>query len=399
MRSRRVIVTDAEQRAALAVVRSLGRAGHAVMVVGHQSDALAKASRFAAARETIANPFLAPETFTDDVARLVRAWHADVVVPVAEQSHLALLPRRERLAPAVVAAGSADAFLRASDKDAVLATASRLGLHVPRQVIVAGPGAASQGPSDPLEFPVVLKPARSVAGGRHFSVLHARDADEYRDRLASLPGDAFPVLVQQRIVGRGQGVFLLIWNGALVATFAHRRLREMPPSGGASVLSESIAADPELVRLSRELLTALGWQGVAMVEFKVESATGRAFVMEINPRFWGTTQLAIDAGVDFPALLVSASTGDRLNEPPAYRTGVRLRQWWADVDHLITRLRHSPAALSLPVDAPDTRRVVGEFLTWRPASRCRFDAWRLDDPGPFLRDSLTWLRGRLRRSP
>jgi predicted ATP-grasp superfamily ATP-dependent carboligase len=395
MRSRRVIVTDAEQRAALAVVRSLGRAGHAVLVAGHQADALAKASRFAAARETIANPFLAPETFTDDVARLVRDWRADVVVPVAEQSHLALLPRRERLAPAVVAAGSADAFMRVSDKDTVLATASRLGLHVPRQVIVSGPDAASQGPAPP-EFPVVLKPARSIAGGRHFSVLHARDAEEYRDRLASLPGDAFPVLVQQRIVGRGQGVFLLIWNAAVVATFAHRRLREMPPSGGASVLSESIAADPELVRLSVQLLTALGWQGVAMVEFKVETATDRPFVMEINPRFWGTTQLAIDAGVDFPALLVAASTGDRLNEPPVYRTGVRLRQWWADVDHLVTRLRHSPAALSLPADAPDARRVVGEFLTWRSDSR--FDAWRFDDPKPFLRDSLTWLRGRLRRS-
>ncbi|MEO8623419.1 MAG: ATP-grasp domain-containing protein [bacterium] len=389
-------MTDSEQRAALAVVRSLGRAGHEVMAVGHKEKALAKASRYASAREMVANPFTEPARFTDDIVALVARWNADVVLPVAEQSHLALLPHRERLAPAVVAAGSVDAFHRVSDKDLVLATAARLGIHVPGQVHVPDRDAARRLEHEAvLEFPVVIKPARSVVGGNHFSVLHARDASEFRERIASLPDHAFPLLVQQRIVGRGQGIFLLVWNGDLVASFAHRRLREMPPSGGASVLSESIRADSELVRLSRALLDELGWQGVAMVEFKVETATGRAFLMEINGRFWGTTQLSIDAGVDFPALLVAAASGDVLQSPPSYREGVRLRQWWGDVDYLITRLRHSATKLSLPQDAPSNRRVLSEFLRWSAASR--FDAFRLDDPMPFLRDSSAWLRGRLKR--
>jgi predicted ATP-grasp superfamily ATP-dependent carboligase len=395
-RRRRVIVTDSEQRAALAVVRSLGRAGHEVMAVGHKAQALAKASRFACAHEMVANPFSEPGQFTNDIAALVTRWNADVVLPVAEQSHLALLPHRERLAPAIVAAGSFEAFRRVSDKDLVLATAATLGIHVPRQVLVPDPDRARRLETDgALEFPVVIKPARSVVGGNHFSVLHARDVTEFRARLASLPDHAFPLLVQQRIVGRGQGIFLLVWSGELVASFAHRRLREMPPSGGASVLSESIHADAELVRLSRALLDELGWQGVAMVEFKVETATGRAFLMEINGRFWGTTQLSIDAGVDFPALLVAATCGDALQAPATYREGVRLRQWWGDVDYLITRLRHSPTKLSLPQDAPSNRRVLSEFLRWNTASR--FDAFRLDDPKPFLRDSVAWIRGRLGR--
>ena len=393
---RRVIVTDAEQRAALAVVRSLGRAGHVVMAVGHKSNALAKASRHASASETVANPFAEPDRFADNIAGLVATWNADVVVMVAEQSHLALLPHRERLAPAILAAGDYDAFRRVSDKDLVLATAARIGIHVPHQLLVADRGAAQRSELDSaLEFPVVIKPARSVVGSRHFSVLHARSVDEYRERIASLPDAAFPLLVQQRIVGHGQGVFLLVWGGSLVASFAHRRLREMPPSGGASVLSESIRADDQLVRLSRQLVAELEWQGVAMVEFKVETSTGHAYLMEINGRFWGTTQLAIDAGVDFPALLVSAAMGDAPTTPPAYREGVRLRQWWGDVDHLITRLRHSPEKLSLPLDAAGNWRVLRAFLAWPSGSS--FDSFRLDDPRPFLRDSAAWLRGRLRR--
>ncbi len=366
------------------------------MAVGHQAKALAKSSRYASAHAIVADPFAAPTEFTNDIAALVAQWKADIVLPVTEQSNLALLPQRERVAPAIVAAGSYAAFQRVSDKELVLATAARLGMHVPRQVLAPTRAAAQRLDSDAaLAFPVVIKPARSVVGGDHFKVLHARDVDEYRERLASLPDHAFPLLVQQRIVGRGQGIFLLVWGGELVASFAHRRLREMPPSGGASVLSESIPADAELLRLSRALLEELGWQGVAMVEFKVETATGRAFIMEINGRFWGTTQLAIDAGVDFPALLVSATVGAALPAAPNYRAGLQLRQWWGDVDYLIARLRHSPARLSLPPDAPGRRRVLGEFLSWR--SNRSLDAFRLYDPWPFLRDSAEWLRGKLRR--
>src|SRR5678815_1154177 len=92
--------------------------------------------------------------------------------------------------------------------------------------------------------------------------------------------------------------------------FAHRRIREKPPSGGVSVLSESVAADPETVRKSLALLSALDWNGTAMVEYKQDRVTGQRYLMEINGRFWGSLQLAIDAGVDFPALLVAAALGE-----------------------------------------------------------------------------------------
>ena len=51
---------------------------------------------------------------------------------------------------------------------------------------------------------------------------------------------------------------------------------------------------------------------VAMVEYKLDAATGTAYLMEINGRFWGSLQLAIDAGVDFPLLLVRCALGERV---------------------------------------------------------------------------------------
>jgi predicted ATP-grasp superfamily ATP-dependent carboligase len=48
-----------------------------------------------------------------------------------------------------------------------------------------------------------------------------------------------PTLIQRRVDGEGQGVFALMNKGQPVALFAHRRLREKPPSGGVSVLREA----------------------------------------------------------------------------------------------------------------------------------------------------------------
>ena len=109
------------------------------------------------------------------------------------------------------------------------------------------------------------------------------------------------MLLQERIEGPGVGVFVCCDRGEPVALFAHRRLREKPPSGGVSVLCESAAARSDRRATSAtRLLQALDWRGVAMVEFKRDLRDGSLRLMEINGRFWGSLQLAIDAGVEFP---------------------------------------------------------------------------------------------------
>jgi predicted ATP-grasp superfamily ATP-dependent carboligase len=205
-----------------------------------------------------------------------------------------------------------------------------------------------------------------------------------------LPEAAYPILLQRRIVGPGSGIFLLVWDGKLVASFAHRRLREKPPAGGVSVYSESVPADPMLVEQGFRLLCHFGWQGVAMLEFKTDRSTGRRYLMEVNGRLWGSLQLAVDAGVDFPALLVGCALGDT-PVSPGYRVGMRNRWWWGDVDHLLTRLRRSAADLGLPPGAPSRGQVLLDFLrVWRPGDRN--EILRLTDPMPFVRETLGWLR-------
>lgn len=387
-----VVVTDGEQRSALAVVRSLGRAGHRVVVTSERRRSLAGASRWAAESVLTPSPLREPERAAEAWGALCRRTGARVLLPVTDAGMLAGFAVAEANPDVRIPPGTREAYLRASDKAAVAEAGERVGLPVPGQVTVRS--AAERPELSAIPWPVVVKPARSVvmdpAGRRiKLGVAYARDAAELGRRLAAIPAEGFPVLVQRRVEGTGVGVFLLPGPGGPMV-FAHRRLRERPPTGGVSTLRESIAADPDLVARATALLADLGWAGLAMVECKVDRE-GRPWLMEVNARFWGSLQLAVDAGADFPARLVRQLEGADPGPAPACRTGVRSRWWWGDVDHLLARFRRPEEDAWLPPGTPGRWRTLREVL--RPFERGRTgEVLRLDDPAPFLVETLAWLR-------
>ena len=391
-----VLVTDGEQRAALAVVRSLGRAGHRVIVASARRNSLAGWSRYAAHTVEVPDPLAAPEAFTASLIAAAQHWRPDVVLPMTDAALRSLLPVRRELI-GVIPFGPADVVRRAADKPEVLRLAETLGLHVPRQIVLTQPDEATDSALASLSWPIVVKPGSSVSGGPggqiKLGVSWAHDMGQLRTITRSLPASAYPVLLQERVEGPGTGVFLLRWDGRTIAAFAHERIREKPPSGGVSVCSVSVTPDRDLVVHAEALLAALEWQGPAMVEFKRDARTGTAYLMEVNGRFWGSLQLAVDAGVDFPRILVDAALGRPLSAPPTWQSGVRMRWWWGEVDHVIARLRHTgdPAA-----PAGSRLEVLRNFLL--PGHGTRNEVLRWRDPGPAFREAIDWFAS-VRRRP
>jgi predicted ATP-grasp superfamily ATP-dependent carboligase len=273
--------------------------------------------------------------------------------------------------------------------------AVREGVSIPDTIFVPD-GDVDQVLGGINAFPVVVKPGCSlVREGRQWkktSVCYADSREElqrlYRDKsyLRS------PSLIQQRVIGEGQGLFVLMQEGVPLGMFAHRRLRERPPSGGVSVLRESIALPNPMVEATLKLLQRVKWHGVAMVEFKVDAGNSKPLLMEINGRFWGSLQLAIDAGVNFPFLLLNMAMGKSETLPEnGYRVGVKSRWLLGDLDQLVMRLTKSDRALNLPPGAPSKLRSLVSF--------CRFferdlfyEVEDLDDCGPSFLEILRYVR-------
>jgi predicted ATP-grasp superfamily ATP-dependent carboligase len=381
----RILITDGNDRAALAAARSLVRAGHVVCVTAPKPVSLAGVSRRVRARALPTDALSDPAGYAAQVRRVAEQEGTTILLPMTDPSLEAMLEQRAALPREVVLPfPDLTVYRSASDKARVLTLAPSCGFAVPESRIVTSPGRIDEA-VPPTFFPAVVKPHRSVVSvgnsRRKLTVTPVANAAECRRALAALPASAFPVLVQRWVSGVGEGLFALRWGGRIVALFAHRRLREKPPAGGVSVYRESIALDERLVRPGVRLLEALDWQGVAMIECKRDIETGRHVVMEVNGRFWGSLQLAIDAGVDFPALLVRCAVGEQVPECRDYRIGVRSRWFWGDVDHLLLRLR----------DGGGSRlEAVRDFLS-ACMRRDRSEVWRWADPLPFAVETLQWL--------
>lgn len=391
---KRILVTDGDQRASLAVVRSLGRAGHLVFSCSGTAGSISGGSRYVQAEYAVADPLADPTRYASDIVELMRAHDVDALIPMTEAALLALLPMRDQVQGVLIPFTNIDTFQRISDKAAVLDAALKVGIAIPAQYKLLSAADSRTLNLSGVTFPVVVKPVRSIAGSRgdrlKLSVQHAASEDDLVRILSGTDPRAYPLLIQQRVVGPGIGVFLLVWDGEIVASFSHRRLRERPPSGGVSVYRESIPMDNVLLERSCALLREFGWEGVAMIEYKVDEQTGVPYLMEINGRFWGSLQLAVDAGVDFPNLLIEAAGGRGPAPVTKYKEGIRLRWFWGEVDHLIARLCSSNDELALPQGSPSRWAALRDFF--RRDSNDMGEILRWDDPKPFLRESIHWFR-------
>jgi predicted ATP-grasp superfamily ATP-dependent carboligase len=390
-----VFVTDGNLRSTLAVVRSLGRAGITVGVGDTRRESLAGGSKYC--RESLAypSPLHEPLGFQQFLLKELVPHGYRFLLATSDLTVQLVAPLRQALAPRVCLLVEDEARLRlVQDKAALLCLAQSQDVDVPRFVCTSVREqilhfAASAG------YPVVIKPRCSrlwIDGQwRNGSVQYAHTPRELLDRWEESHRSIPLPMVQERIEGEGRGVFLCMWNGEVKAAFCHRRLREKPPWGGVSVLSESIAPEKDIVDRSARLLRAAGWSGPAMVEYKMDVRDGKPKLMEINARYWGSLQLAIASGADFPLLHYRLAQGE---DPPAqmdYRTGVRCRWLLGDLDSLLTRLRLPEKKRCLLRDTESRLRACAEFLCFRGRD-LRYDVFSADDSRPGWLECEQYLR-------
>jgi len=376
----RALVLDGDTRAALAIVRSLGRRGIHVTVASEASSSLAGSSRWCSERLVYPCPCSSARLFVDwliptlaDKPDTVLFTTSDVTTSIVGKSRLSLPPAARALLP------PQKSLVLAMNKSATIDLAARLGVPAPKSVEFHRKGSIDV---SRVRFghPVVVKASQSDLPHR-FGTTYAHDPDELRLVLQEVLVDSPSALVQEVIAGEGTAIFALFDSGEPLVTFAHRRLIEKPPWGGVSVLSESIEPPPDTLRLALGMLSELGWHGVAMVEFKRAKA-GVPCLMEINPRFWGSLQLAIRSGVDFPYLAFQLAMGQAVEAPVTRRA---VNRWvLGEMDSLTTTL------LSGSPGRSRMRDCLSHLWSLRHGPCCEVE--RLGDLWPALYEYASWLR-------
>jgi predicted ATP-grasp superfamily ATP-dependent carboligase len=316
-------VTDGLLRKSVVVCQSLGR--HGVSVSAGSTTRLSPTFFSRHCRKTLVYPSPAsqPVAFAERLLEYLRKEPHDVLIPTDDASVAACARYRgdfERVTRLPLPQAPQLAY--GLDKARVMQLAERLGIPHPQTRLPASVDEVAA-LAEQISEPLVIKP-RGSSGGRGLAYV-GRDDDISEAWLAV--HREYPLPMLQRRVASGPKfdvAVLMDERGHAVASFVQRELRHFPVRDGLSTMQESVWR-PDLVERAVTLLRAIGWYGLAEVEFMEDSNTGETLLFEVNPRFWASIQLAITCGVDFPYLLYQLAMGRRISDTHVYTLGRRCR--------------------------------------------------------------------------
>lgn len=382
-----VLVLDANQRSALAVIRSLGNQKDcAILAADDLPIAIGGSSTYCSRYFESPSSANSPLDYLSWLQNLLTQHSVDYIFPVTEITSQLLLMNPTSTGSSQLPFASLETVMALASKDELVKLANSADIKTPNSLFFSC--AQEVNPSDIRTYPVVIKPNLSRLWlGDHWlstTVQIAYSEMELIHYLASSEWlQAHGFMLQEFIPGSGAGLFALYNKGDPIAFFSHKRLREKPPQGGVSVLSESVPLNASLLEPAKRLLSHAHWHGVAMVEFRI-TPEGTPYLMEVNTRFWGSLQLAIDAGVDFPKMLYQITLGETLTPLNQYSIGVKLRWLLGDLDSLYLVLKSRRYSLTYKISR------IFNFLS--PSLRTRHEVNRWGDLGPALTELRQYFK-------
>ena len=328
-----VLVSQNWGRIGYNVVRSLGRRGLTVVVGTDKFGGTAPLSKYASARFRHPLPNSETAAFLDSIKTALVQYAPRVYLPLGDDTYVVArhLSQLEDSGVAIPVAPF-ETIRTLYKKNEAMALATSLGIPTPETIVPTCK-------EDIIGFcrqygsPIVLKCLSASASRGVFYF----NADQIRQCNGDLPHpklDFGNFLLQQYVRGVGYGVSLLFNQGQLRAKFTHKRLRERFRAGGMSTLRTGVV-NPVLEEYAERLLEAVGFHGVAMVEFKHDDKSGETWLLEVNPRFWGSLSLAIQSGVDFPYLLYRMATDGDISPVTRYETGKVVKWILGDLSRIL----------------------------------------------------------------
>lgn len=297
---KKVLIISCDFRKAYPVVESLRKLGFNILagIINYNILFTEALSRYVNNIIRIANPYSSEEAYIVSVIKAVKMYDIDIIVPIGFIDFMTLSKYKSVLEDYVtVPVEDYEKMRYVSNKWALQNFARKMKILYPKTLLLKSgvDNIVINKFVDDAGLPLVIKGL-----GDSSKPLLVSNREVLTDMICKLKED---VLLQEFIPGFGTGYFCLSYNGEPLAEFMHKRIQEVKPLGGASVKACSYF-DENLLELGRRIIKGLKWTGVIMLEFKKEVERGSYYLLEINPKFWGSLELAYRAGIDFPKYLV-----------------------------------------------------------------------------------------------
>jgi predicted ATP-grasp superfamily ATP-dependent carboligase len=378
---RRVLITDGEARAALAACRALRSAGYEVDAVASEGPAAVHWSRSCSGRLWAPDPRVDRAAFVDSLSEFLARRRYDLLLPGSDAALLAISEDRDRLSQLVtLGLPGHQAVLRCLSKIAAFAVSAATELAAPPTEVCRTLDEAREAVTE-IGFPLVVKPRMSARPeGMGLHQRSSRRVSSESELAATIEDFGMPILVQPCLRGPVHSLGGVVTDQGLVAAAHSRYVRTWPPDAGNVSCSVSLPLPAQLREAAATFLDRLGFRGIFELEL-MQKPDGNLGLIDLNPRVYGSLELAVHAGASLPAIWC-----DSLLEEPVVseirdaRAGVWYRWEDADVRYALSRLRSGAVRDVVPVLRP--RRGTAHAF------------FRLSDPGPLFARVISAVRGR-----
>lgn len=352
-----------------------------VFVADEHSAGMCQGSRFPS-KKLIYHSFYKDESqFIHDIQQISQKYHCSFLFPSHDETEIIARHRTQFDKKILIPVSTSDKIQLANDKLKIAKHAQKFHLPIPKTVLYDPECSFND-----IPFPVVLKLRRSNSAKGVFYPTTREDIHTVATQCIlkyKLSPERFPI-IQEKVTGEGWGVSCLYWEGKRLAFFTHKRLREKTLTGGTSTARISLR-NPIIEEIAFKLLDTIEWHGLAMVEFKFNPDTQEAWIIEVNPRLWGSIYLAVISGVDFPAWLYLAATKGPKPVKELFKgqcEGVIARWYLGEIIYAIQMIQKGKIKEALKCMSPFPLNHLDDF--------------HLDDPGAFIGELVYYATSFLR---
>ncbi|RBW70188.1 ATP-grasp domain-containing protein [Bacillus taeanensis] len=149
------------------------------------------------------------------------------------------------------------------------------------------------------------------------------------------------------------------------------------------------------MKLQKKIVQALDWTGILMIEFKGITEED-AYFMEVNGRPWGSMDLAISSGVEFPRMML-----DLFVHNLSYQKLQKNYQQDYELDAyskwIVGELNFIRYLLKESLPFKQKMKLLIEVLFHKP-KKVTYDTFHANDPLPFFMEFLTILKSGLMKA-
>lgn len=297
-----ILLFSANDYHSLYVARSLAKGKYTIYFLGPAGQAI-RFSRFCTRYYTYKRT---EDGLIRQIQMICKRHTICVVVPLDLSATLCLSQISHCIDVPVMPLSNTDLILRLSDKWESTFLFDEAGIRRPKTIRIE---VSEDLRLDLLPIPFLVKPLQQ--GGARGIYKITTDQDIINILRSHSPYVTFPMIAQQFIDGQDVDMSIISRDGNILGY----TIQQWKSSGYLELID-----DPNVLSVGKKIVSTLRYSGLMHIDMRRDYKTGEIYVLECNPRSWGSIGASIGAGVDFIDLAIISAKNKQVSYATSNKT-------------------------------------------------------------------------------